>query len=144
MLDREQQLDRALSLIVMANQAVTVLRRKHGNKAAEETRRAAVREFNLAIEEAGELLAQPRTEGARVVRSCQATGPNCPHVCVCPPGVAQCGNTPYDEGPFGIAGWEHQCAKRPPDAPRTVLPLGEQCDRCGATDGVPPIDRSQA
>jgi hypothetical protein len=62
MTEREQQLEHALSLIVMTNQAVSILRRKHGNKAAEDRTRTVVREFNLAIEHARELLAQRREQ----------------------------------------------------------------------------------
>lgn len=65
--EREQQLEHALSLIVTANHAMTMLRRQHGKKAAEDTRRSAVRQFNLAIENARNLLAERRTPGVSVL-----------------------------------------------------------------------------
>lgn len=42
--------------------------------------------------------------------------------------------------PVEAPSWEHQCPKRPPSAPRTVLPSGEACDRCGAAGVALPRD----
>jgi hypothetical protein len=64
MTDREQALERALSLIVTTNLALTFVRKQRGNLAAQDTKRAAVREFNLAIERARALLAERRASGA--------------------------------------------------------------------------------
>jgi hypothetical protein len=63
MTEREKQLERALSEVIVADLAVRELRRKRGLKAAEDQGRRAVMEFNLAIERASELLS---TAGVRV------------------------------------------------------------------------------
>lgn len=62
MSDREQILTQAISHIVTADIALRSIRQQRGNKAAEDVRRSAVREFNQAIEQARALLAEGRPQ----------------------------------------------------------------------------------
>jgi hypothetical protein len=138
MLDREQQLEQALSLIVMTNQAVNILRRNHGDKAAEDTQRAAVREFNLAIERARELLVQRRT--ATVASAVVTFGPTAPK------GPCTVCGKPFDEH-----GSYPTCASHPYTADGTcqhvhgATCVGAECrDGCVRGRGIAGVQPSVA